>query len=58
MEAMGGTLTAHSVQGHGTTFTLELAVAEDLLEPHDGNPPTPPSPRQDAGAHRRSETIS
>jgi signal transduction histidine kinase len=29
MEAMGGTLVAHSVQGEGTTFTLELPVAED-----------------------------
>ena len=29
MEAMGGTLGAHSVQGEGTTFTLDLALAED-----------------------------
>jgi signal transduction histidine kinase len=32
MEAMGGTLTAHSIQDQGTTFTLELAVAEDRLD--------------------------
>jgi signal transduction histidine kinase len=29
MEAMGGTLEAHSVPGEGTTFTLELPVAEE-----------------------------
>jgi signal transduction histidine kinase len=29
-EAMGGTLTVDSVEGQGTTFTLELALA---LEP-------------------------
>jgi signal transduction histidine kinase len=32
METMGGTLTADSIQGQGTTFTLELAVAEDRLD--------------------------
>jgi len=52
VEAMGGSLTAHSVQGQGTTFTLELPVAEDLLERHDHDPPTPPSPRQDPSGHR------
>jgi len=52
MEAMGGSLTAHSIQGEGTTFTLELAVAEDPLEHHDANPPAHPAPRQDTGANR------
>ena len=57
VEAMGGTLTAHSVQGQGTTFTLELPAAEDLLQHRDGNPPTPPSLRQDAGAHRQHTVL-
>jgi signal transduction histidine kinase/ActR/RegA family two-component response regulator len=32
LEAMGGTITAHSVQGQGSTFTLELARTQDPLE--------------------------
>jgi signal transduction histidine kinase/CheY-like chemotaxis protein len=32
MEAMGGTLTAHSAEGQGSTFTVELARTEDPLE--------------------------
>jgi CheY-like chemotaxis protein len=32
MEAMGGTLTAHSAEGEGTTFTLELAVADEPVD--------------------------
>jgi PAS domain S-box-containing protein len=35
MEAMGGTLTADSVEGHGSTFTMELTVAEDPLEHYE-----------------------
>ena len=50
IEAMGGTLAAHSVQGEGTTFTLGLALAEDQLADHDGNPPATPGPGQDTGA--------
>src|SRR6266540_195913 len=57
VQAMGGTLTAHSIQGQGTTFTLELAVAEDLLERHDQDPPTPASPTQDAGGHREHTML-
>jgi CheY-like chemotaxis protein len=57
VEAMGGSLTAHSVQGQGTTFILELPVAEDLVERHDGNPPTPPGLRQDVGAHREHTVL-
>jgi len=57
VEAMGGTLTAQSVQGQGTTFTLQLPVAEDLLDDHDGGPPTPPSPAQDAGAQRQHTVL-
>jgi len=57
VEAMGGSLTAHSVQGQGTTFTLELPVAEDLLERHDHDPPTPPSPRQDPSGHREHTVL-
>jgi signal transduction histidine kinase/ActR/RegA family two-component response regulator len=57
VEAMGGSLTAHSVQGQGTTFILELPLAEDRVGHHDGNPPTPPSLSQDAGAHRESTVL-
>jgi signal transduction histidine kinase len=49
MEAMGGTLGAHSVQGEGTTFTLELALAEDQPVPEEGLPAAP-APEQDAAA--------
>jgi signal transduction histidine kinase/CheY-like chemotaxis protein len=50
MEAMGGTLTAHSVEGEGTSFILELAVV-DAPAGGDGEPVAPePAPRQDAGA--------
>ncbi|MDF2744809.1 MAG: sensor protein, partial [Actinomycetia bacterium] len=38
MEAMGGTLTAHSAEGEGTTFTLELAVADEPVDA-DAAPP-------------------
>jgi signal transduction histidine kinase len=50
MEAMGGTLTAHSVQGEGTTFTLELAVAADQLAGTELRPPATPAAEQAAGA--------
>jgi len=43
-EAMGGTLTAHSVQGQGSTFTLELAVAEDPLERYQRDLSARPAP--------------
>jgi signal transduction histidine kinase len=33
MEAMGGDLTAHSVEGEGTTFTVELAEAAGVPSP-------------------------
>ena len=39
MEAMGGTLTAHSTEGEGTTFTLELAVAGEPVDADDDAPP-------------------
>ena len=39
MEAMGGTLTAHSAEGEGTTFTLELAVAGEPVDADDAAPP-------------------
>jgi PAS domain S-box-containing protein len=35
MEAMGGTLTADSVEGQGSTFTMELNLAEDPLEHYE-----------------------
>jgi CheY-like chemotaxis protein len=46
-EAMGGTLTAHSVQGQGSTFTLELAVAEDPLERYQRDLSARPAPVHD-----------
>ena len=49
MEAMGGTLTAHSVEGEGTSFTLELAAGDDPAGRRDAAPPELPAPRQDAG---------
>jgi signal transduction histidine kinase/CheY-like chemotaxis protein len=57
VEAMGGNLTAYSVQGQGTTFTLELPVTEDLVERRDGSSPTPPSLRQGAGAQREHTVL-
>jgi PAS domain S-box-containing protein len=33
MEAMGGDLTAHSVEGEGTTFTVELAEPAEVPSP-------------------------
>jgi PAS domain S-box-containing protein len=35
MEAMGGTLTADSVEGQGSTFNMELTLAEDPLEHYE-----------------------
>jgi signal transduction histidine kinase/CheY-like chemotaxis protein len=42
-EAMGGSLTAHSTEGQGSTFTLELAVAEDPLEHYQRDLPAQPA---------------
>jgi CheY-like chemotaxis protein len=47
MEAMGGTLGAHSVQGEGTTFTLELGLAED--QPAPESLPAPGAEQNAAG---------
>jgi PAS domain S-box-containing protein len=54
IEAMGGSLTADSVEGQGSTFTLELALAEDPLERYERDVPAPPQPPQasDAGPER------
>ena len=49
MEAMGGTLGAHSVQGEGATFTLELALAEEQSDPGASLPAA--AAEQDAGEH-------
>jgi signal transduction histidine kinase len=50
MEAMGGTLGAHSVQGEGTTFTLELTLAKDRPADPGLGAPAAPASEQDAGA--------
>jgi CheY-like chemotaxis protein/nitrogen-specific signal transduction histidine kinase len=42
-EAMGGSLTAHSIEGQGSTFTLELALAEDPLEHYQRDLPARPA---------------
>ena len=49
LEAMGGTLTAHSIQGQGSTFTMELALAEDPLEHYERASQTQPALVQDRG---------
>jgi signal transduction histidine kinase len=49
MEAMGGTLGAHSVEGEGTTFTLELALAEDQPDPGERLPAAPAVEQDAAG---------
>jgi PAS domain S-box-containing protein len=48
-EAMGGTLTAHSVHGQGSTFTVELAQAEDPLARYQRQAPTQSTPRRHPG---------
>jgi signal transduction histidine kinase len=49
VEAMGGSLTAESVVGEGTTFTIELAEVAEAAEPHDDGPARPPEPAGDPG---------
>jgi signal transduction histidine kinase len=44
MEAMGGTLTAVSVEGQGTTFTLELALSDRPTGEDEQPPPELPAP--------------
>ena len=48
VEAMGGSLTAGSVEGEGTTFTLELAETTGPAEPQDPTPDPPPGPAADS----------
>jgi PAS domain S-box-containing protein len=49
MEAMGGSLTAESVEGEGTTFTVELAEAAATAGAHGDGPVPPPEPAADPG---------
>jgi CheY-like chemotaxis protein len=48
---MGGSLTAESVVGEGTTFTIELDEVAEAAEPHDDGPARPPEPADDPGEH-------
>jgi PAS domain S-box-containing protein len=50
MEAMGGGLYADSVEGEGTTFTIELAELADRPGPHEEAPAAPPGPAPGDGA--------
>jgi CheY-like chemotaxis protein len=43
MEAMGGTLTATSAEGQGTTFTLDLALSDRPADEDDQPPPELPA---------------
>jgi PAS domain S-box-containing protein len=53
-EAMGGTLTADSIEGKGSSFTIELARAEDPLEHYQQALAAQPTPVQhpDSGSER------
>jgi PAS domain S-box-containing protein len=50
MEAMDGSLTADSVEGQGTTFTIELPEAAGPTGPQDQAPAPPPVAAPGAGA--------
>jgi CheY-like chemotaxis protein/nitrogen-specific signal transduction histidine kinase len=54
-EAMHGTLTAASVPGEGTTFTLTLPRAQDVVQASAGGqiPPQPPAPDDPARTRTR-----
>ena len=56
-EAMGGSLTAHSVEGQGSTFTLELALAEDPLERYEQTSLAPPAPSHDHGSGQERTVL-
>jgi PAS domain S-box-containing protein len=49
VEAMGGSLTADSVEGRGTSFTVELPEAAAVPEPPEGAPAPPPRPAAGPG---------
>jgi signal transduction histidine kinase len=57
-EAIGGTLTAHSVHGEGSTFTLELGLAGDLVERDEERLPAQPAPIQGPGSGPERAVLS
>jgi signal transduction histidine kinase/ActR/RegA family two-component response regulator len=57
MEAMGGSLTADSVEHEGTAFTIELPVATHPLQRLDTGPATPPTQRHGPGAHAEHTVL-
>jgi PAS domain S-box-containing protein len=54
VEAMGGTLTAESVEGQGTIFIVEVAEAAAAAEPPGAAPAPPPRPAPEASGHRQT----
>ena len=48
VEAMGGSLSAESAEGEGTTFTLELAETTGPAGPQDPTQDPPPGPAPDS----------
>jgi signal transduction histidine kinase len=56
VEAMGGSLSADSTEGRGTSFAIELPEAAAADAPPDGAPVQSPPPAPDAAATTPSST--
>ena len=58
LEHMNGTISATSVVGTGSTFTVDLAIADESAAPTTWpTPPAPPSIADRAGADRAATTV-